>query len=61
MKLYLFVLLAIPVTDSMVAVPGTQTIRYFETIAECHTERNRIYPTIDRSYVKLKFEAIEIK
>jgi hypothetical protein len=61
MKLFLFVLLAVPVTDSMVAVPGTQTIGYYATMAECHTERNRIYPTIDRSYVKLECEAIEIK
>jgi hypothetical protein len=61
MKLFLFVLLAVPVTDSMVAVPNTQTIRYFETMAECHTERNRIEPSIDKNYVKLKCEAIEIK
>jgi hypothetical protein len=61
MKLFLFVLLAVPVNDSMVAVPNTQTIRYFETMAECHTERNRIEPSIDKSYVKLKCEAIEIK
>jgi hypothetical protein len=61
MKLYLFVLLAIPITDSMVAVPGTQTIRYFETIAECHTERNRIEPSIDKTYVKLECKAVEVK
>jgi hypothetical protein len=61
MKLFLFVLLAIPVSDSMVAVPGTQTIGYYATMAECHTERNRIEPSIDKNYVKLECKAIEIK
>lgn len=53
MNIILFVLVAIPISDSSVAVPDQQTIRYFSTIAECHTERNRIEPTIDKSFVKL--------
>jgi hypothetical protein len=61
MKLFLFVLLAVPVTDSMVAVPGTQTIGYYATIEECHKDRNRIEPSIDKNYVKLECKAIEIK
>jgi hypothetical protein len=61
MKLFLFVLLAVPVGDSTVAVPGTQTIRYYTTMADCHTDRNRIELTVNKSYVKLKCEAVEIK
>jgi hypothetical protein len=30
-------------------------------MAECHTERNRIEPSIDKNYVKLECKAIEIK
>jgi hypothetical protein len=45
----------------MVAVPNTQTIGYYATMAECHTERNRIEPSIDKNYVKLECKAIEIK
>jgi len=60
MKLFLFVLLAVPVNDSMVAVPGTQTIGYYATIEECHKDRNRIYPTINKSYVKLDCVPVKI-
>ena len=61
MKLFLFVQLAVPVSDTTVAVPGTQTIGYYATIEECHKDRNRIESTINKNYVKLRCDAIEIK
>lgn len=60
MNLILFVLIAIPLHDATVAVPGHQTIRYFETIAECHTERNRIEPTINKSFIRLDCVPVKI-
>jgi hypothetical protein len=53
MKLFLFALVAIPVSDPTVGIQGSQTIGYYATIAECHTDRNRIEPTINKSYIKL--------
>ena len=52
MSLYLFALIAISVGDTT-AMPGSQTIGYYATIAECHTDRNKIEKTINRSFVKL--------
>jgi hypothetical protein len=49
MNLFIFALVAIAVADN----PGNQTIGYYATIAECHKDRNRIEPTINKSYVKL--------
>lgn len=51
--IYLYVLLAIPVADSFVAVPATQTIGYYATMEECHKDRNRIEPTVNKTYIKL--------
>jgi hypothetical protein len=47
--IYLYVLLAIAVTDQ----PAQQTIRYFDTVGECMEYKNKIEPTIDKSYVRL--------
>ena len=47
--IYLYVLLAIAVTDQ----PAKQTIRYFDTVAESMEYKNKIEPTIDKSYVRL--------
>lgn len=54
MKLYLFALVAFPVSDAQVAIPNIQTVGYYATIAECHTERNKIEKTINKSYAQLK-------
>ena len=51
--IYLYVLLAIPVADSMVAIPATQTVGYYATMGECHKDRNRIEPSVNKTYVKL--------
>lgn len=61
MNLVLFALIAISVSDPTVAVPGHQTIGYYATIAECHTDRNRIYPTINKSYVRLDCVPVKVE
>jgi hypothetical protein len=47
--IYLYVLLAIAVTDQ----PAQQTIRYHATMQECIEHRNALEPKIDKSYVRL--------
>lgn len=54
-KIYLFVLVAIGLGDQ----PGTQTIRYHSTMAECQTDLNRTLPQINQSFVKI--ECIPLK
>ncbi len=60
MNLYLFVLIAMPISGVTIAVPATQTIGYYATIAECHTERNRIEKTINRSFVRLDCVPVKV-
>jgi hypothetical protein len=57
--IYLYVLLAIPVADSFVAVPATLTIGYYATIGECHKDRNRIEPTVNKTFIKLDCKPIK--
>lgn len=47
--IYLYVLVAISLSDR----PATQTLSYHATIAECHTERNRVEKTINKTYIRL--------
>jgi hypothetical protein len=47
--IFVYVLVAIALSDQ----PNTQTIRYFDTIGECHTYKNKIEPTINKAYVRL--------
>jgi hypothetical protein len=47
--IYLYVLLAIAITDQ----PAQQTIRYHATMQECIEHRNALEPKIDKSYVRL--------
>ena len=47
--LYLYALVAIALTDN----PGSMTIGYYATIKECQVDRNKIEPTINKSYTKL--------
>jgi hypothetical protein len=56
-KIFLFALVAIGLGDQ----PGTQTIGYYATIADCQTELNRILPQTNRSYVKLDCIPLEVK
>lgn len=60
MNIVLFALVAISIGDSSVGVPGQQTIGYYATIAECHTDRNRIYPSINKSFVKLDCVPVKV-
>jgi hypothetical protein len=63
MKLIIFALVAISIGDACdpsVQESNIQTIGYYSTIAECHTERNRIEPTINKSFVKLDCVPIKI-
>lgn len=60
MKLYLFALVAFSTGDGTVAVPGYQTIGYYATVAECHTDRNKIEKTINRSFVKLDCVPVKV-
>jgi hypothetical protein len=57
----MFVLVAISVTDTSVAKPATQTLTYHSTAAECQTELNRIYPTVNKSYVRLDCVPLKIR
>lgn len=45
----LFALVAIALTDN----PSMMTLRYFETVGDCQVEKNKIEPTVDKSYVIL--------
>lgn len=56
-KIYLFALVAIGLGDQ----PGTQTIGYYATAAECQTDLNRILPQTNRSYVKLDCIPIKVE
>jgi len=56
-KVIIFALVAIGLGDQ----PGTQTIGYYATIADCQTDLNRILPQINRSYVKLDCIPLKVK
>jgi hypothetical protein len=48
--IYLYVLVAIALTDNPTMVP----LKYFDTISGCQVEKNKIDPTINKSYVTLR-------
>lgn len=50
------VLVAIALSDQ----PNTQTIRYFDTVAECMEYRNKIENTVNKAYVKLDCLPIKV-
>lgn len=54
--IYLYVLLAIAVTDQ----PAKQTIRYHATIQECNEHRNALEPKIDKTYVRLECVPVKV-
>lgn len=60
MKIVIFALVAISIGDTSVGDPGNQTIGYYVTIAECHNDRNRIEPTINKSFVKLDCVPVKV-
>jgi hypothetical protein len=54
--IYLYVLLAVAITDR----PANQTIGYYATMKECIEQRNALEPKIDRSYVKLECVPVKV-
>ena len=50
---YLFVLVATAVGTSEAGPPGSQTIGYYATAAECQTDLVRLLQTADKSRVRL--------
>ena len=55
--IYLYVLLAIAITDGA----ANQTIAYYDTMKECIEQRNALEPKIDKSYVKLDCVPIKVE
>jgi len=55
--IYLYVLLAIATTDQQ---PGSQTIGYYATMKECIVDRNRLEPSINKTYVRLDCVPIKV-
>lgn len=47
--IFLYALVAFGLGDN----PGSSTIGYYATIKECQLEKNRIEPTINKSYTKI--------
>lgn len=54
----IFALVAIAVSDP-IANHSLQTIGYYSIISECQKEKNKIEPTINKSYIRL--DCIPIK
>ena len=50
--IYLYALVAIATSDP-IANHTLQTIGYYSIISECQKEKNRIKPTINKSFIKL--------
>lgn len=54
--IYLYVLLAIAVTDQ----PAKQTIRYHATMQECIEHRNTLEPKIDKNFIRLECSPVKV-
>jgi hypothetical protein len=54
--IYLYVLLAVAITDR----PANQTIGYYATMKECIEQRNALEPKIDKNYVRLDCVPVKV-
>jgi hypothetical protein len=56
---YLFVLVATAVGTADAGPPGSQTIGYYATAAECQMDLIRLSKTVDQSRVKLDCQPMQ--
>jgi hypothetical protein len=50
--MFLYVLIAVAISDP-IASHGKQIVGYYLTQAECEKDKQRIYPSTDKNYIKL--------